>query len=122
MPVFFLHLPSSYIFFFNDTATTEIYTLSLHDALPIYRLPRFPSDRFASPVSRVVPSASALPGRASPHRKTMSHFGHTTSSPRTWGRPKNFSVEQRGQRSTIREPLLSCMGKGRSYACRGESA
>src|SRR3989304_9659867 len=25
-------------FFFNDTATTEIYTLSLHDALPIYFL------------------------------------------------------------------------------------
>src|SRR3712207_8818425 len=24
-------------FFFNDSATTEIYTLSLHDALPIYR-------------------------------------------------------------------------------------
>src|SRR2546426_8557543 len=28
--------PSSSFFFFNDTATTEIYTLSLHDALPIY--------------------------------------------------------------------------------------
>src|SRR2546430_12482291 len=27
--------PTSSIFFFNDTATTEIYTLSLHDALPI---------------------------------------------------------------------------------------
>src|SRR5258708_22235247 len=27
----------SSVFFFNDTATTEIYTLSLHDALPIYR-------------------------------------------------------------------------------------
>src|SRR3989442_8147617 len=27
-------------FFFNDTATTEIYTLSLHDALPISFLPR----------------------------------------------------------------------------------
>src|SRR5688572_32509580 len=26
-------------FFFNDTATTEIYTLSLHDALPIWRRP-----------------------------------------------------------------------------------
>src|SRR5260370_38548881 len=25
-------------FFFNDTATTEIYTLSLHDALPIFRI------------------------------------------------------------------------------------
>src|SRR5258708_33494189 len=26
----------SFFFFFNDTATTEIYTLSLHDALPIF--------------------------------------------------------------------------------------
>src|ERR1017187_9614145 len=29
----------SQIFFFNHTATTEIYTLSLHDALPIYETP-----------------------------------------------------------------------------------
>src|SRR5258707_13976291 len=28
----------SHFFFFNDTATTEIYTLSLHDALPIYHV------------------------------------------------------------------------------------
>src|SRR6201989_3268623 len=28
------------LFFFNDTATTEIYTLSLHDALPIYAQPK----------------------------------------------------------------------------------
>src|SRR3712207_8859434 len=27
-----------HLFFFNDTATTEIYTLSLHDALPIFAL------------------------------------------------------------------------------------
>src|SRR5258707_14783938 len=27
--------PTPFFFFFNDTATTEIYTLSLHDALPI---------------------------------------------------------------------------------------
>src|SRR5687768_18463055 len=26
-----------FFFFFNDTATTEIYTLSLHDALPIFK-------------------------------------------------------------------------------------
>src|SRR5438132_5092536 len=31
----FLCLFSFFFFFFNDTATTEIYTLSLHDALPI---------------------------------------------------------------------------------------
>src|ERR1039457_3427227 len=30
------------VFFFNDTATTEIYTLSLHDALPICETPRQP--------------------------------------------------------------------------------
>src|SRR2546430_14983272 len=29
-----------FFFFFNDTATTEIYTLSLHDALPISPCPR----------------------------------------------------------------------------------
>src|SRR2546425_7456271 len=29
-----------FLFFFNDTATTEIYTLSLHDALPIWTGPR----------------------------------------------------------------------------------
>src|SRR6266576_6129078 len=34
-PLFFLFF--SFFFFFNDTATTEIYTLSLHDALPISR-------------------------------------------------------------------------------------
>src|SRR6266853_6451140 len=38
--IFIYSLSSIFIFFFfffNDTATTEIYTLSLHDALPIYR-------------------------------------------------------------------------------------
>src|SRR3712207_9410063 len=33
-----------YLFFFNDTATTEIYTLSLHDALPIYSSVHYPTD------------------------------------------------------------------------------
>src|SRR5258705_8398261 len=38
-------------FFFNDTATTEIYTLSLHDALPIWRgkRPDRTRDRAAEP-------------------------------------------------------------------------
>src|SRR2546429_7947583 len=38
--LFFVYISSppfnSFFFFFNDTATTEIYTLSLHDALPIW--------------------------------------------------------------------------------------
>src|SRR5947207_11852858 len=39
-----LYFSCDFFFFFNDTATTEIYTLSLHDALPIWRSPR-PADR-----------------------------------------------------------------------------
>src|SRR2546427_6410829 len=48
-----------YFFFFNDTATTEIYTLSLHDALPILRSPmltKFVSGRIVKgsrPLKRV---------------------------------------------------------------------
>src|SRR5689334_24226223 len=41
---------SCYLFFFNDTAPTEIYTLSLHDALPISR----PGGRPTSPGRRRV--------------------------------------------------------------------
>src|SRR2546430_11350773 len=43
-----------FFFFFNDTATTEIYTLSLHDALPIFELPQWRhviQDPERSPVS-----------------------------------------------------------------------
>src|SRR5215467_16190435 len=40
---FALHFFFLFFFFFNDTATTEIYTLSLHDALPIS--PRHVFDR-----------------------------------------------------------------------------
>src|SRR5215211_3186668 len=43
-----------FFFFFNDTATTEIYTLSLHDALPISRL-RLTSQRVSC---RALASAS----------------------------------------------------------------
>src|SRR2546423_12481175 len=36
MFILFSHYIYKFFFFFNDTATTEIYTLSLHDALPIW--------------------------------------------------------------------------------------
>src|SRR3712207_8014048 len=37
-------------FFFNDTATTEIYTLSLHDALPILLIACMPAQSYAQEV------------------------------------------------------------------------
>src|SRR2546429_1376725 len=45
-------------FFFNDTATTEIYTLSLHDALPI-----------SAPLTAAGRWESAPPGREGPEEK-----------------------------------------------------
>src|SRR6267142_7193687 len=50
-----------FFFFFNDTATTEIYTLSLHDALPISSWRCSPCDR--TPAIRE--AASASPTRCS---------------------------------------------------------
>src|SRR3989440_1356525 len=44
-----------FFFFFNDTATTEIYTLSLHDALPIYASDPFAvQDRVAAGIVRML--------------------------------------------------------------------
>src|SRR5438874_11699498 len=70
--ILLLPLLQSYIsfFFFNDTATTEIYTLSLHDALPIWEtrngLARASSSTAAMSAVRsaVRNAASALPRMA----------------------------------------------------------
>src|SRR3712207_8275977 len=53
-------------FFFNDTATTEIYTLSLHDALPILSThPTAPSPRRRRSAAARAPRAGwRAPGRA----------------------------------------------------------
>src|SRR3712207_8566007 len=58
-------------FFFNDTATTEIYTLSLHDALPIST--RSPCRRRrrrsrGSSANRAPPGTRPRPGRTTPAR------------------------------------------------------
>src|SRR2546422_8192605 len=62
-------LPLLFFFFFNDTATTEIYTLSLHDALPI------------SPSPRAVRSSSA-PTTACSRRSCPEQAGERSSWPR----------------------------------------
>src|SRR2546426_6429178 len=73
-----------FFFFFNDTATTEIYTLSLHDALPI-------SGRDGSPASlgrrmcggrRVVPPSrgTAAPTPARDRKSTRLNSSHLVIS------------------------------------------
>src|SRR3712207_7161528 len=68
-------------FFFNDTATTEIYTLSLHDALPISWTAPPPSSvtpssdtaRVTAPgdTARVTPRAAALTPRSEEHTSEL---------------------------------------------------
>src|SRR5262249_60889710 len=59
-PAPLLLLALSYLFFFNDPATTEIYTLSLHDALPICLVAFLEQARAAG--QRITPTT--LVGRA----------------------------------------------------------
>src|SRR5256885_12400005 len=65
--------PALFFFFFNDTATTEIYTLSLHDALPI------------SPDADRVDLSAADQHDTVPledHRRASGADGHEPSRPR----------------------------------------
>src|SRR2546427_6099279 len=55
----------SFFFFFNDTATTEIYTLSLHDALPISRIVRRSRGPTTTPPRRSTMSSESIAAAAS---------------------------------------------------------
>src|SRR2546422_2130292 len=101
-------------FFFNDTATTEIYTLSLHDALPISRAGRAPGGR---PVH--------LPRRRdarAPHRLARRDRGGERrlllfSSPRAGPRPPLLAAHPAcgGPRARDRpEPRQASLGKKRA--------
>src|SRR5437773_3825168 len=67
------------LFFFNDTATTEIYTLSLHDALPICgRAPRQPSP--PAPVASVRNVGPPGNRRAHDRRRARGHAADRKST------------------------------------------
>src|SRR2546430_17000449 len=77
-----MRLCHSLFFFFNDTATTEIYTLSLHDALPISHLSKPGSeDRARSPH---VALRTDPPGRPAFHHGLP---GHRQAPDAAHGRP-----------------------------------
>src|SRR2546430_2679825 len=83
-----MRLCHSLFFFFNDTATTEIYTLSLHDALPISHLSKPGSeDRARSPH---VALRTDPPGRPAFHHGLP---GHRQAPDAAHGRPAERSEE-----------------------------
>src|SRR5260221_8302613 len=72
-------------FFFNDTATTEIYTLSLHDALPICRITGWLKERIrqemATENGQDVPHSAVQYARIQADRKsTRLNSSHTVIS------------------------------------------
>src|SRR3712207_6989571 len=73
-----------YLFFFNDTATTEIYTLSLHDALPIWAAEQpipgvpCPTERSCGARSRPRPLLSARAPLVSPSPPVLRSEEHTS--------------------------------------------
>src|SRR6266480_5346505 len=83
-------LSCCFFFFFNDTATTEIYTLSLHDALPIRHSAAPSVSGIHPPVGTLVrlPATNALSATSiRPNRPAACHFGQfhcvaATNAPR----------------------------------------
>src|SRR6266536_3664528 len=91
---------TSFFFFFNDTATTEIYTLSLHDALPISRPPG--------------PGVSALPSRDGRAGDDLEDENRMDDRPR-WDRP--LSEWNRGAGAVLR-PCVRLRPSPRELAVR----
>src|SRR3712207_7977745 len=103
--------------FFNDTATTEIYTLSLHDALPIYPvrvvLPDQPGGPRVHPAPR--PEQRRGQGRRAPHhprlgpaqpaaadrKSTRLNSSHANISYAVFCLKKNMSLSARHPSSTF---------------------
>ena len=72
-----------FVFFFNDTATTEIYTLSLHDALPISRklywalvvgLPPADAGRIALPLAKTGGAAGERMAADAEGKTAITHY------------------------------------------------
>src|ERR1051326_7972139 len=105
-PVTSLFSYSSFFFFFNDTATTEIYTLSLHDALPIWSraflrpcAPRCPP---GGRVGRRAPRCTHRPARIRVDRTLAQLAAGCPSCRRTSGCPIPGCGSRNGRASTGR--------------------
>src|SRR2546430_12016940 len=93
-----------FFFFFNDTATTEIYTLSLHDALPISSRRRRPgswTDSSRGPMRRRATGA----GCPSQDRKsTRLNSSHSQISYAVFSLKKKNQEAQRSAAPSLPEP------------------
>src|SRR3989442_15076205 len=84
MNIIYLFTYSFFFFFFNDTATTEIYTLSLHDALPISRHARRVRDPggpwAGAPRAAALPRQGPVRGARGDRKSTRLNSSHVRIS------------------------------------------
>src|SRR3712207_9472234 len=83
----------SLFFFFNDTATTEIYTLSLHDALPISRL-----NASATPRSVAMRGSSLPGGRGGVRYTACGIIARTSPAPSTRLAASRITLDRKSTR------------------------
>src|SRR2546422_6527377 len=89
----------SILFFFNDTATTEIYTLSLHDALPIL------DAHILERVARILKSLSTVQIRARPLADRTS-LAASRGRPGSGGRSEEHTSELQSRLHLVCRLLL----------------
>src|SRR5216683_3729464 len=87
-----------FFFCFNDTATTEIYTLSLHDALPISAAGRVPAGRSPPPAGH---SAARRPRLARDRKSTRLNSSHDQISYAV------FCLKKKNNASLARNPIVT---------------
>src|ERR1051325_2555752 len=107
--VFHFSLGLGFFFFFNDTATTEIYTLSLHDALPICPETRDRSCRRRAAVPRLL------------HR-SPNGFAARRSGTQRWAARYSAAAPWREVEGLIRASAHDSRPNGRTRARRPSSA
>src|SRR3712207_7477922 len=94
-----------FFFFFNDTATTEIYTLSLHDALPILR-------RGGSRLRALV--AARRPAPAPPGRRRLQRLVDVPDPPRGGRGEDRKSTRLNSSHANISYAVF-CLKKKKKY-------
>src|SRR3712207_6887690 len=100
-----------FFFFFNDTATTEIYTLSLHDALPIWSRRSTAASGRSSSSCR--PARST--GKGTGSRRTAGTCGPTRRTPScSTGRSEEHTSELQSRQYLVCRLLLEKKKKKKS--------
>src|SRR6267378_4753938 len=97
-----------FFFFFNDTATTEIYTLSLHDALPI-----LPGSEFTYAVGRIVlwvPASSPIDvaslGMSALKEPPIAHVAIANPEHAPYGRAAEAAMRSAGVYDLVKSKLV----------------